>query len=303
MIESIKLASADRAVHKRGRPAAASGGTAREGYETPIDALLGKDYAAARRKLIDPAKARPIASHADRFTPELLEGDGSVSVAAGDPLAWYKAQGSTTHFDVVDKDGNVFGCTHSLGNGFGSGIVVPGTGIALNNFMWWADVDPASPACLKPGLPASFTDISCVSPFMVWDGDTGCDLAAGPRYALGTPGSYGIPQTTTQLLCNVLDFGLDIQEAIEMPRLRMPEMHPGRPGYAESHASFGKTVDIEARFPEATIADLAAKGHDVVVQPAWTALVGGMAGVSRDPSTGVLTGGADPRRDGYAIGW
>jgi gamma-glutamyltranspeptidase/glutathione hydrolase len=131
LIESIKLASADRAVHKRGRPAAASGGTAREGYETPIDALLGKDYAAARRKLIDPAKARPIASHADRFTPELLEGDGSVSVAAGDPLAWYKAQGSTTHFDVVDKDGNVFGCTHSLGNGFGSGLLRRGNFVIL----------------------------------------------------------------------------------------------------------------------------------------------------------------------------
>eukprot|EP01051_Picozoa_sp_SAG22_P002189 SAG22_NODE_96_length_20771_cov_33.186018_13_plen_91_part_00 len=63
-----------------------------------------------------------------------------------------QAQGSTTHFDVVDKAGNALGCTHSLGGGFGSGVVVPGTGVALNNFLNWADLDPASPACIHGGV-------------------------------------------------------------------------------------------------------------------------------------------------------
>ena len=99
------------------------------------------------------------------------------------------------------------------------------------------------------------------------------------------------------------DFGLDLQAAVEAPRLRLPEMHPGRPGYAVAHAGFQRTVDIEGRVPAEALVALAERGHDVVVQPDWTALVGGMAGVSRDVETGVLTGGADPRRDGYALGW
>ena len=71
-----------------------------------------------------------------------------------DALRWFRQQGSTTHFDVIDAQGNALGCTHSLGSGFGSGVTVPGTGVTLNNFMRWNDMDPRNPTAAKPGARA-----------------------------------------------------------------------------------------------------------------------------------------------------
>jgi gamma-glutamyltranspeptidase/glutathione hydrolase len=105
---------------------------------------------------------------------------------------------------------------------------------------------------------------------------------------LGTPGSWGIPQTQAQAILNVLAFGMHVQQAIEAPRVR----HMG--GYA---------VAAEGRIPEAVTRELAALGHQVERLPDWTWIVGGMHGIYRDPQSGVLMGGADPRRDGYAVGW
>jgi gamma-glutamyltranspeptidase/glutathione hydrolase len=106
--------------------------------------------------------------------------------------------------------------------------------------------------------------------------------------ALGTPGSYGIPQTTTQMLLNLLVYEMDIQEAIEAPRVRV---------YTD------RTVDAEARIPVDVRAALEARGHVLRLLPEYSWVVGGGQGVTRDPATGTLAGGADPRRDGYAIGW
>ena len=185
--ESIKLAAEDRAMWGPGRKDA-----------RPTDVLLSKGYAEERRARIDQSRARNSATAAQNYS------DGTPA-EAGDPMGWFKKQGSTTHFDVVDMDGNALGCTHSLGSGFGSGITVPGTGVSLNNFINWADINPASPAAISGGMDASETDISCVSPMFVWGRD------GALNYALGTPGSYGIPQTTTQLLVNVLDYEMDMQ--------------------------------------------------------------------------------------------
>ena len=164
----------------------------------------------ADRLLVLPAaigeRARDSATGAANFK------QGDTPAEAGDPMGWFKKQGSTTHFDVVDADGNAFGCTHSLGGGFGSGITVPGTGVSLNNFLNWGDLDPESPAAIVGGKDASETDIACVSPMFVWGTDGSLE------YCLGTPGSYGIPQTTTQLLVNVLDFGMDMQVACDYNR-------------------------------------------------------------------------------------
>ena len=107
--------------------------------------------------------------------------------------------------------------------------------------------------------------------------------------AIGTPGSYGIPQTIAQMLVNVLDFDLNVQAAIEAPRLRLGE-------------TAGLGVMIERRVTSATIADLAARGHELQVIGDWDILVGGGHGVAIDPATGLITGGADPRRDGAAFG-
>lgn len=116
--------------------------------------FLAKGYAAERRAGITD-EATPSSTQAGGFV------QGSSAGDAGDPVDWLARYGSTTHFDVIDSEGNALGCTHSLGGGYGCGLVVPGAGFALNNFHNWADLDPASPASIAPGRLASETDISC----------------------------------------------------------------------------------------------------------------------------------------------
>ncbi len=181
----------------------------------------------------------------------------------------------TTSFSIADKDGNVVCLTQSLGSVFGSGVVVPGTGVCLNNFLYWADVNPDSPNRVKPGGPLPM----CMAPSIVTKGDA-------PVLALGTPGSYGILQTQPQALVQYLDFGLPLQQAIEAPRGRLTD---------------GQDVVLESRLSPDVHADLRKRGHNVTTGPAWTWKVGGMQGVAIDGKTGVLTGGCDPRRDGYVV--
>jgi gamma-glutamyltranspeptidase/glutathione hydrolase len=182
----------------------------------------------------------------------------------------------TTSFSAADADGNLVCITNSLGSPFGSGIVVPGTGLCLNNFLYWSDVQTGSPNRSKPGdeLPM------CMSPSI-------STRAGKPVLALGTPGSYGIMQTQTQAMVQHLDFGLPLQEAIEAPRSRLWD---------------GRSIEAENRISEKTLAELRRRGHDITAfDVGWTMRCGGMQAVAVDPSTGVMTGAADPRRDGYVV--
>jgi gamma-glutamyltranspeptidase/glutathione hydrolase len=104
--------------------------------------------------------------------------------------------------------------------------------------------------------------------------------------SVGTPGSYGILQTTPQMLLNVLEFGMNIQEAIEAPRVRV---------YRD------RKIDAETRISAEARQGLAERGHDVNVIADWSWIVGGGQGIARDPESGALMAGADPRRDGYAL--
>ncbi len=273
----MKRAAADRAVWRR--PEHAAG-------------LLAKSYADERREDLG-ERATPSATQAGGFR----QGDSSND--AGDPEDWLKRYGSTTHFDVVDREGNALSCTHSLGGGYGCGLVVPGAGFALNNFHNWADLDPASPASIAPGRLASETDISCMSPIMIFDSGAEAATYGGEkklRYALGTPGSFGIPQTTTQLIMNCLDFGMDMQEAIEAPRVSLPYETQGI-----DHPS-ALTVNIEGRISSEVVRALEARGHIANVKAHWDPFFGGMQGVCIHEN-GALSGGADPRRDGVAMGF
>ncbi len=182
----------------------------------------------------------------------------------------------TTSFSIMDMEGNVICLTQSLGGAFGSGIVVQGYGVTTNNLLNWGDLDPRSPNHLYPGSPLSLPIAPSVS---LLDGD--------PVLALGTPGSYGICQTQTQAIVQWADFGLDIQAAIEAPRMRVLD---------------GAIVLVESRIEPRVIEELRAHGHDAKATDPWTMAVGGMQGVARDRATRTLEGGADPRRDGYAIG-
>jgi gamma-glutamyltranspeptidase/glutathione hydrolase len=183
--------------------------------------------------------------------------------------------GHTTSFSIADRDGNIICVTQSLGSPFGSGVVVPGSGVCLNNFLFWADVGQDSPNRVKPGdaLPI------CMSPTLSLRDER-------PVLALGTPGSYGIMQTQAQALVQYLDFGLPLQEAIEAPRARLWD---------------GRRIQVESRIAGATADALRARGHELEMFDPWTMKVGGMQAVAIDPATGAFTGAADPRRDGYAV--
>eukprot|EP01052_Picozoa_sp_SAG31_P001214 SAG31_NODE_41_length_31342_cov_8.029286_4_plen_163_part_00 len=153
--------------------------------------------------------------------------------------------------------------------------------------MRWSDIDPSNPAAAAPGGRASEADISVMSPVFVLDSQTNA-----LQFCLGSPGSYGIPQTQTQLLLNALDFKLPMQAAIEAPRVRLPETSPG-----DQPAGWLQVV-AEARLPKATQAELLKRGHQLDMQPEWTAAVGGMQGIAVQNDTAGnrwLSGGADPR--------
>jgi gamma-glutamyltranspeptidase/glutathione hydrolase len=179
----------------------------------------------------------------------------------------------TTSMSIADRDGNAVCITNSIGSPFGSGIVVPGTGVILNNFLYWTDVGPKSPNRTKPGAALPM----CVSPSINLRGGK-CVLA------LGTPGSYGIKQTQAQALVQYVDYSLPLQDAIEAPRARLWD---------------GRRVDIETRLASSVIEGLKRRGHDIVCTEAWTMRVGGMQGIAIDRETGAMTGACDPRRDGY----
>jgi gamma-glutamyltranspeptidase/glutathione hydrolase len=254
VLEAIKLASADRTRHVRdGRPT--------------IEALLDPGYAAERRARIDLRRAAP--SEGERYQVHKTD-----EVPSGDPSRYVRDH--TTHFETADRLGNLVAVTQSNGGAFGNGFVAGDTGIVLNNFLYWTDLDPASPTYLRPNAPRE----SSMSPCIVARGD------GQPVLGIGTPGSFGILQTTLQVLLNRLVFGLNVQASIEAPRVR----------------AFERTiVEAEGRIPEPVRAGLAERGHQVRTLEPWTWRVGGAHGIAYDPDTGILSAGADPRRDGQAV--
>jgi gamma-glutamyltranspeptidase / glutathione hydrolase len=194
------------------------------------------------------------------------------------------AGASTTHLAAMDASGLAVNVTQSLGNGFGSGIVVPGTGICLNNALHWTSTDPGHPNVVQPGKRHEWP----VAPVQLFRGGT---LWA----TVGTPGSYGILVTTVQVLANLIDFGLNVQDAIGAPRFRwLDEAIDPIPA---------EKLRIESRVPEATRRTLAARGYALELMGPWSMRVGGVQAIVRDQATGWLMGGADPRRNGYAMGW
>lgn len=239
---AIRLAAGERIAHNNP--------SAEQLAEILSDAAVER----LRRRLTD---GRPVTGPTEQWTPQEQE----------DPA-------HTTSLSVADSDGNLICITQSLGSPFGSGVVVPGTGLCLNNFLYWADVQTGSPNRARPGDALAM----CMSPSIsTRDGQ--------PVLALGTPGSYGIMQTQAQAMVQYVDFGLPLQEAIEAPRARLWD---------------GRLVEIENRIAPETIAELVRRGHDAqAFDVGWTMRCGGMQAIAVDPATGIFTGAADPRRDGY----
>jgi len=159
---------------------------------------------------------------------------------------------------------------------FGCGRIAGRTGMFLNDRLMSASLDPASPNRLEAGR----RPVTTLSPCLV--------LAGGrPRLAVGSPGGDAQVQSVCQVLVNLLDHGLDVQPAIEAPRWRSQD---------------DGDLAVETRIPTAVLEALAARGHRIVGKGDWTPLMGGVQAVGIDEARGWLVAGADPRREGYAVG-
>lgn len=185
--------------------------------------------------------------------------------------------GSTTHLTVVDGQGNAVSLTQTLGGFFGCGVVVPGTGIVLNDQMKNFSSRRGSPNSLQPGKSMNSTQ----SPTIVTrDGEL--------VFAVGSPGNYRILSTVFQMLVYVLDFQLPLQDALDAPRIS------ARNTYDE--------LLMESRIPLETLSALRSMGHPIKLMGEFNLFFGGVHAVVRDPETNTLTGAADRRRDGIAGG-
>ena len=244
LVEGAKLAYADRDKYIAD-PAFS---------EVPVERLISKEYAAdLARRLRDKLKANDASSNANR--------DGT---------------GDTVFLGVVDKDGNAVSMIQSLFAAFGSGRMVPGTGITLHNRGSLYELDPAHPNVIAPGKRPFHT----LCPAMVLNPDRSLMMV------VGTPGGDGQPQTLVQVITNVMQFGLTPQQAVEAPRFRW---------YGRER--LGVEPGIAADVRDA----LSKRGHQVQVQEPSEEFGG--AQIILVTATGGRIAGADPRREAYAIAW
>ncbi len=245
--ETMKMAFADRAKYMADT----------DFVKVPLDGLSSKEYARTLAAKINPDK--PMAG-----------------VTAGDPSKY--ESGSTTSFAVMDKAGNMVAVTKSINYTFGSGIVVPGWGIVMNDHMDDFVATPGSVNSVEPGK----RPLSSMSPTLVLD-------PQGRSFmAVGSPGATRIFTTVAQIISNVVDFSMPIDQAIFYPRLF--QMASG-------------SLNMEGRYSINSMEALKKLGHTVTVRNDWDVYFGGVHAVLYDYSAGLLYGGADPRRDGIAAGF
>jgi gamma-glutamyltranspeptidase/glutathione hydrolase len=220
--------------------------------------------------LISKEHARNRASQIGGFPAETEHGSASLG-------------GDTDYLCVVDRDGNAVSLIQSVFAGFGSRVVAGETGIVMNNRLSSFLLDPKKANALVPGKRPAHT----LNSYQVFH--NGEFLLVG-----GTPGADDQPQSNLQILHNLLDRQMDPQAAIELPRWSHRPRTPPRAGGPEE-------LHMEAGFPGKVVQGLGEKGHNVKVVGRWA--FGGSQVIMRDPLSGSLMGGADPRRQGYAIGW
>ncbi len=261
MVEAMKLALQDRDRYLTD-PAA---------QEVPVARLLDKGYAAQLRQMV---------------------GQQALPMGA-DP--WQ--DGDTTYFAVADEEGNLVSCVQSLYKGFGSLLVIPGTGICLHNRGSAFSLHPNAPHRLAPRKRPRHTLMASLlfRPAHPPQEATGPIDASGERPwgVFGTMGGDGQAQTHLQVFSNLIDHGLDVQAAIEAPRWCLGV---GGGGTGDRNALY-----LEGRFPQSVTEGLAARGHRVIVEREWEQRMGHAHGILIED--GVYHGGADPRGDGYALAY
>ncbi len=222
----------------------------------PLDTLLTPRYWQRMVNRIDELESRP-------FAPPMPGGEQDAN---------------TTHFVVADEEGNVISATQTLGNAFGSRVMAQGTGIWLNNSLAYCTFDPpGNPMDAHPGRRKLSGDVPL---FVLKDGK--------PWIALGTPGGHTIPQTVPQMVMNILDFGMNIQEAIAAPRIAFVEPD---------------LLLLETELRWAMGDSLIARGHNVLGQRGIGNAHGLVVVWDEEGTPAGFYGGADPRGVGLARGF
>src|SRR5690606_22311188 len=193
----------------------------------------------------------------------------------------------TTAVEVVDRDGNLFSATPSSGWRLGGAFVAGDTGVPMSNRMQAFRLDPSSPNVLAGGKRPR----TKLTPTIVTkDGE--------PFLAIGTPGGDSQDQQILLVLLNIIDFGLDVQAAIEAPRVN--SLHP-QSSFGNHRAQPG-VLEVERTLPPAVIEELSARGHIVRLRAPY-GISTGIVAAGIDPATGKLHGGADPRRERALIAY
>ncbi len=218
-------------------------------YQAPLDKLLSKDYAAEQRKRIDPNRV--------------------VEQTAAGP----RGGEDTVYLTVVDQDRNAISLIQSIFSAFGSGLVAGDTGIVLHNRGAGFSFDPNHPNRIEGGKRPFHT---LVPAMVLRDGK--------PWLTFGVMGGDMQAQGHVQVLLNMIDFGMDVQRAGEMPRFR----------------HFDSGLALESAIGEDVQKTLQKKGHRMTMSPGT---FGGYQAIMIDPRSGALFGGSDLRKDGCAIGW
>ncbi len=266
LTECVKAAMADREYHF-GDPLFT---------QVPLDGLLSPEHLDARLRQIDPARAHP-----SMYEPLLGRGTPADGPQRADLP---KVEADTSYVAVVDRWGNAFSATPS--DGSWNSPVVPGLGLIPSNRGSQSRPDPAHPSGVAPGKRPRLTP----NPAMLVTEDGGV-------MPFGTPGGDVQIQAMLQVMLNVFHFGMELQDAIEAPRIASYAF----PSSFAPFDYFPGRVAVEGRIPQSVRDDLTARGHEVKDWPDITWLAGSVEAVLSDPKAGLVRAGADPRRPAYAI--
>jgi gamma-glutamyltranspeptidase/glutathione hydrolase len=276
LVEAMKLAFADRDKFY-GDP---------DFVKVPASELLSKDYAAMRRNLIDDHRASMEQRPGDPLhKAPLLQGSPQPSLTGESKVPEAERANDTTCVNVIDKDGNVFSATPS--GAWLPAVVAGDTGVLMGQRMQSFLLEAGHPNVLEPGKRPRVT----LTPTLVMkDGK--------PLLVLSTPGGDNQDQSLVQVLFNILEFGMNVQEAVEAPRFQTLHLVSS----FDDHRFNPGELKIEDRIGKDVFSTLQSRGHKVEAVSAWGNASAPTVIMLR-PDTGIIEAGADPRRGRYAIAW
>ena len=254
--------------------------------ETPMKGLLSKEYTADRRAAIDMERAFP--EMPPPGDPWPYQGGARSGAAARRPevRAAGARQQDTSYTCAVDRWGNAFSATPS--DGVGGCKVIPGLGFTLSGRGTQSWLEPDHPSSLQPWKRPRLTPNPAIA------------FKEGRLFMpFGAPGGDAQCPAMAQMFLNIVEFGMDPQQAVEQPRFTSWNF----PNSFWPHEYLPGRLSVEDTVPESTIRELGRRGHDIEVLRDAGAVTGSLKGIVVDQESGVLKGGADPRRDACCIGW